>query len=462
MSGGIFGLERGYCLMIGGAAGSGRAAGADLRHPRARRRHRAAHAGAGVSGAARRRPSAAGCTAAASGAGHFVKMVHNGIEYGLMAAYAEGLNVLAKAGIGREDHAVDAETAPLEHPEYYQYDFDLAAVTEVWRRGIGGLQLAARPDRRGARPRSRSSTPSRVTSATPARVAGRSRGHRRGRARARAVGRAVPALQLARPGRCSPTRCCRRCAPGSAGTSSSTALDAMTTSVTADHQPPADALVLFGATGDLAKRKLFPALYHLVRRGELTVPVIGVARSDWTDDDFRGTPGESVVEHVDDVDQEVLDELCQPPRPHPGRLLRAGHVAGAGRHARRPRLEGRRVLHGDPADDVPDGGRGAGVGRPQRAGPDRRREAVRRATWPRPTSSTTRCTASSPRSASSASTTTSARRPSRTCSSSGSPTRSSSRCGTATTCAACRSRWPSRSASRVAAASTTASARSAT
>ena len=70
-----------------------------------------------------------------NGAGHFVKMVHNGIEYGLMAAYAEGLNVLAKAGIGAETHAADAETAPLVHPEYYRYDLDLAAITEVWRRG---------------------------------------------------------------------------------------------------------------------------------------------------------------------------------------------------------------------------------------------------------------------------------------------------------------------------------------
>ena len=70
-----------------------------------------------------------------NGAGHFVKMVHNGIEYGLMAAYAEGLNVLAKAGIGAETHEADAETAPLVHPEYYRYDLDLAAITEVWRRG---------------------------------------------------------------------------------------------------------------------------------------------------------------------------------------------------------------------------------------------------------------------------------------------------------------------------------------
>ena len=69
-----------------------------------------------------------------SGAGHFVKMVHNGIEYGLMAAFAEGFNVLAKAGIGRDDHPADAETAPLADAKYYRYDLDLASIAEVWRR----------------------------------------------------------------------------------------------------------------------------------------------------------------------------------------------------------------------------------------------------------------------------------------------------------------------------------------
>jgi 6-phosphogluconate dehydrogenase len=70
-----------------------------------------------------------------SGAGHFVKMVHNGIEYGLMAAYAEGLNILHHANAGKATREVDAETTPLRHPEHYQYDFDLSAITEVWRRG---------------------------------------------------------------------------------------------------------------------------------------------------------------------------------------------------------------------------------------------------------------------------------------------------------------------------------------
>src|SRR5262245_63189535 len=70
-----------------------------------------------------------------NGAGHFVKMVHNGIEYGVMAAYAEGLNVLHNANAGKQQNATDAETTPLRHPEYYQYDFNLRDVAEVWRRG---------------------------------------------------------------------------------------------------------------------------------------------------------------------------------------------------------------------------------------------------------------------------------------------------------------------------------------
>jgi 6-phosphogluconate dehydrogenase len=131
-SGGVFGLERGYCLMIGGSteAVAQMAPVFDSLAP-------------GV-GSAERTPGLSGQPSTAeqgwlhcgpSGAGHFVKMVHNGIEYGLMASYAEGLNILAHANIGAEDHAKDAETAPLTNPEYYRYDLDLAAITEVWRRG---------------------------------------------------------------------------------------------------------------------------------------------------------------------------------------------------------------------------------------------------------------------------------------------------------------------------------------
>ena len=131
-SGGVAGLERGYCLMIGGDdTAVGRLEPIfDVLAP-------------GVD-AAGRTPGRNGDAApeergwlhcGPSGAGHFVKMVHNGIEYGLMAAFGEGLNVLAKANIGSVDHANDAETAPLDAAEYYQFDIDLAKVTEVWRRG---------------------------------------------------------------------------------------------------------------------------------------------------------------------------------------------------------------------------------------------------------------------------------------------------------------------------------------
>jgi 6-phosphogluconate dehydrogenase len=131
-SGGIHGLERGYCLMVGGD-----------RDAVARMTPIFDTLAPGLD-AAERTPGREGAPDAAetgwlhcgpAGAGHFVKMVHNGIEYGLMAAYAEGLNVLAKAGIGRADHPVDAETAPLADAKYYQYDLDLTAITEVWRRG---------------------------------------------------------------------------------------------------------------------------------------------------------------------------------------------------------------------------------------------------------------------------------------------------------------------------------------
>ena len=131
-SGGVWGLERGYCLMIGGetevvtrldpifktlAPGAG-----DI--PRTPGREKLG--GTAELGYLHCGPA---------GAGHFVKMVHNGIEYGLMAAYAEGLNILKNADIGKRSHEKDAETAPLRNPEHYQYEFNLADVAEVWRRG---------------------------------------------------------------------------------------------------------------------------------------------------------------------------------------------------------------------------------------------------------------------------------------------------------------------------------------
>jgi 6-phosphogluconate dehydrogenase len=126
-SGGIWGRERGYCLMIGGPVDA-------VRYLDPVFAALAPGAGAGA-------PAGAGTAALGylhcgpSGAGHFVKMVHNGIEYGLMAAYAEGLNIIKAAGAGRHDHAADAETAPLEEPRYYPFDIDVSAVAEVWRHG---------------------------------------------------------------------------------------------------------------------------------------------------------------------------------------------------------------------------------------------------------------------------------------------------------------------------------------
>jgi 6-phosphogluconate dehydrogenase len=132
-SGGVWGLERGYCMMIGGetnvvkrldpilaALAPGR--GNDLRRTPGREK---------LDGTAEQGYLHCGPT----GAGHFVKMVHNGIEYGLMAAYAEGLSILRDANIGMQSNPVDAETTPLREPEHYQYDLNLRDIAEVWRRG---------------------------------------------------------------------------------------------------------------------------------------------------------------------------------------------------------------------------------------------------------------------------------------------------------------------------------------
>jgi 6-phosphogluconate dehydrogenase len=132
-SGGVWGLERGYCMMIGGEPDvvghldpifASLAPGRGNEIPRTPGREK-------LDGTAEQGYLHCG----AIGAGHFVKMVHNGIEYGIMAAYAEGLGVLHDANIGKQEHSVDAETTPLREPEHYQYDLNLRDVAEVWRRG---------------------------------------------------------------------------------------------------------------------------------------------------------------------------------------------------------------------------------------------------------------------------------------------------------------------------------------
>src|SRR6202163_1804854 len=131
-SGGVWGLERGYCQMIGGENDVVKHLDPIFKTLAPGR------------GNIERTPGREKATGTAeegylhcgpSGAGHFVKMVHNGIEYGLMAAYAEGLNILKHANVGKSHRETDAETAPLRNPEHYQYDFNLADITELWRRG---------------------------------------------------------------------------------------------------------------------------------------------------------------------------------------------------------------------------------------------------------------------------------------------------------------------------------------
>jgi 6-phosphogluconate dehydrogenase len=131
-SGGVWGLERGYCMMIGGDTEAVRrldpifAALAPGRGDIPRTPGREKAGGTAEDGYLHCGPS---------GAGHFVKMVHNGIEYGIMAAYAEGLNILKHANVGKTRREVDAETTPLRNPEHYQYDLNLPDIAEVWRRG---------------------------------------------------------------------------------------------------------------------------------------------------------------------------------------------------------------------------------------------------------------------------------------------------------------------------------------
>ena len=151
-SGGVWGAERGYCLMIGGEKSAveqldtifaALAPGIGAAPRTAGREHEGATAEQGY------------LNCGLSGSGHFVKMVHNGIEYGLMAAYAEGLNILRHANIGKQQRDVDAETTPLRHPEHYQYDLNLPDIAEVWRRGsvisswlldLAATSMLANPD----------------------------------------------------------------------------------------------------------------------------------------------------------------------------------------------------------------------------------------------------------------------------------------------------------------------------
>ena len=259
-SGGVWGLERGYCMMIGGpdatvqrldpifatlAPGRG-----DIDRTPGREK---------VGGTAEQGYLHCG----PSGAGHFVKMVHNGIEYGLMAAYAEGLGILKSANVGKQTHAIDAETTPLRDPEHYQYDLDLPDVAEVWRRGsvIASWLLDLTATRAGQGPGARQVRGPRVRFRRRA-LDDQGR-HRRGGAGAGADHRALRALQLARRGRLP-----EQAALGDALRVRRARREAA--KMMHDAIPVhSDALVFFGATGDLAYKKIFPSLQAMMKRGHL-------------------------------------------------------------------------------------------------------------------------------------------------------------------------------------------------
>ena len=195
-SGGVWGLDRGYCLMIGGEK------------PVVDRLDPIFATLAPGPAAGDTAPTQSGSTAergylhcGPNGAGHFVKMVHNGIEYGLMAAYAEGLAILRDANVGKHAHDVDAETTPLRQPELYQYDLDLRQIAEVWRHGsvIGSWLLDLTARALSAGPRARQVRRPRLRLRRRA-LDDQSR-HRRGRPRPRPQRRALSALHLARRSR---------------------------------------------------------------------------------------------------------------------------------------------------------------------------------------------------------------------------------------------------------------------
>ena len=247
-----------------------------------------------------------------AGAGHFVKMVHNGIEYGLMQAYAEGFDILRGAA---------TRTSPAKD---HRYDLDLADIAEVWRRGSVVALVAARSDGDRRSPRARRSTEfTGVVSRTRARAAGRSQaaieeavpGRRaRGGARSRASARARSTR--------SPRRCCRRCASkfgGHTRTKSDGAVrrrwpdgadEAAPRHAVGDRPPvvaaPPCVMVIFGAAGDLTKRKLIPALYNLRRDGLLPDAVRGRRRRARADD-RRGVPRASCATTCSEFSSRALD-----------------------------------------------------------------------------------------------------------------------------------------------------------
>ena len=387
-----------------------------------------------------------------SGAGHFVKMVHNGIEYGLMAAYAEGFNILRHAGAGWRPAPPTPRRRRCAIPSTTSTTSTSAEIAEVWRRGsvIASWLLDLTAE---ALPRARSRRLRR-----PGLGLGRGALDHRGGDR-----RGVPAPVLS-------AALYERFSSRGEATSRDRLLSALRYQF-GGHRRERHA----GASADDRRRSRRAGLLRRHRRPglqadlpgaardgparHLDVPVIGVARAGWTLEQLRARARDS-IERARRRSIRRRSRRCRRCcATSSGDYEDPATYAGAARGARRRAAPA--ALPGDPAQPV------RGRRRPGRSGcaerrARRRREAVR----PRPRlgrgAQRARCTSTSPRRRSSASTTTWARSRSRTSSTSASPTRSSSRSGTATTSTACRSRWPRASASRAAASSTRRPARSAT
>ena len=256
------------------------------------------------------RPSWAICTAATMAAGHFVKMVHNGIEYGMMAAYAEGLGILRDANIGKQTGTIDAETTPLRHPEHYQYDLNLRDIAEVWRRGsviaswlldLTAISLVDDPaltkfaGRVSDSGEGRWTIKAAIDEAVPAPVLTAALYERfSSRGEADIQDKLLSAMRFQFGGHLE--KSCRKSRP----------LE-RTSIMNGCHS---DALVFFGATGDLAYKKIFPALQAMSKRGNLNIPIVGVAKAGWNLDQLRARARESVEKHGG-LDREAFDRMCR-------------------------------------------------------------------------------------------------------------------------------------------------------
>ena len=244
-----------------------------------------------------------------------------------MAAYAEGFNILKHANAGTREAQATAEHAPLRDPQYYQFDFDLRGDRRSLAPRQRRLVVAARPDRGGAEQESRPGARSPAASPIRAKAAGRST--RRSTKASRPTcsrPRSSPAsAHAAKP--ISRTGCCRRCASSSAATSSST--DSMST-------VRSDAFVFLGATGDLAFKKIFPALQAMIRRGHLDIPIIGVARASSLEK-LRQRAHDSLEQHGGGVDRAAFAKLVSLLRYRRRRLRGPDDVRAAAPRARHRR-----------------------------------------------------------------------------------------------------------------------------